>query len=145
VSVRCQQDELYRSEETISQGRPLTQSEIRALVDRVRDSEWWERNVPQVRYVEVFFRERSREGSVGAWDRVRGCGVMEMAPCHMAELPIIHELAHVVADALWGNGRGCGHDPRFARTYLNLVYVAFGSERYLELYEAFTRDGIDFA
>ena len=42
-------------------------------------------------------------------------------------------------------GQGHGHNPVFARVYLNLMYLAAGTDRYQELFHAFERDGIDVA
>lgn len=67
---------------------------------------------------------------------------MEMSPDHLCELFVCHELAHVLAKAQWG---ASGHDPQWARMYLQLVYLVMGSVAYKALYDAFVRDGIDFA
>lgn len=143
MATLTQQRALYQSEETVPGGRSLTIDEARTFVNGIRDTSWWQRTVPQIRYVEVEPRKGPRDCSCGGWDPGRAAGVIEMLPEHLTELFICHELAHVIAAAFYGTS--CGHDPRFARFFLSIVRVALGPDRYMELYDAFTRDGIDFA
>lgn len=140
--ICCQQGRLYASEQTVSRGAELTKEGVRELVDRLRDTSWWEQNVPMVEYVEVFMAPRNGRGSVGGWFPDEACGVLEMHPDHLCELYVCHELAHVLAKAQWESN---AHDPMFARMYLIIVSLLLGPEMYKALYDAFVRDGIDFA
>lgn len=136
----CQQFELYASEATVPQGRGLAAGELQAYVDELRESDWWRRNFPQVLYVEA----RAKSGgaaSVGGWFEDKGAGAIDMLPCHMTELYVLHEISHVLAAARFGSH---SHDPWFAQTYLQLVYTQMGSEAYGALVAAFDRGGIDY-
>ena len=62
-----------------------------------------------------------------------------MLRVHWNELVVVHELAHVLAHARFNSQ---AHDPSFARVYLELTFLIMGSEVYYQLYDAFTRDGI---
>lgn len=61
--TRCQQYEAYASEGTVFRGRELTMAGARELVDRLRDTDWWEKNVPGVLFVE----SRSPRRAMGPW------------------------------------------------------------------------------
>jgi putative metallohydrolase (TIGR04338 family) len=139
----CQQFELYAAEQTTTRGRTFVAPvDLQAWVDELRDLPYWQRNFPQVLRVETHVRRTDKDGSVGGWYPEDGCGVIEMAPCHLTELYVLHELSHVLADARYGSH---AHDPWFARTYLELVYHRLGSETYQELARVFDARGIDYA
>lgn len=137
--MRCQQRAVYRSESRV----PITRrfddaAHVQRHVDALRDTWWWRVWYPQVRWVEV--RPRRGRDSVGAWNGRGGVGDMELIGEHLDGLSVLHELAHVLAGARW-NSRS--HDPWWARTYLELVYLDLGSEAYAALREAFEADGIE--
>jgi putative metallohydrolase (TIGR04338 family) len=137
----CQQFELYAAEATISGGRTFaSEKELQEYVDELRESDYWQRNFDKVQRIDAFAHPPSwRSGSVGGM-RDDVIGQIEMAPVHMCELFVIHEVSHVLAEARYGSH---SHDPWFARTYLELAYTALGSETYAVLVAAFDRGGID--
>lgn len=140
-----QQDALYAAERSVSPGRQFaTYEELQRFVDELRNTEWWVREYPMVRRVEVGEADqRITSGSVGSWYADRGAGRIEMMRNgHMNLQSVAHELAHVLAAAKWGSA---SHDPAFARTYVNLTYWLRGSEAWLELQTAFDRNKIDYA
>jgi putative metallohydrolase (TIGR04338 family) len=139
----CQQDDLYRAEDLVwprSSGRVLSVPDAQALVDGWRDLPWWQENFPNVKRVEVNRRDSARGGSAGRFHPTEAAGVIDMAPQHMTPHVLAHEVAHVLAEARYGSR---SHDPWFARTYLQLVYLALGSETYKALYDAFEEVGVD--
>jgi putative metallohydrolase (TIGR04338 family) len=140
-----QQDELYAAEETTDHGRTFANlKEVQRWVDSLRDESWWEQRYWMVERVEVGTSRKWHE-SVGWFEKEphsrSGAGRMEMAHTHRDELSMIHELAHVLANARHGSN---SHDPFFARTYLELTYLIRGSDAYLELQNAFDLAGIDY-
>jgi hypothetical protein len=137
----CQQFQLYAAEGVV-RGQAIAPDHLQRWVDGLRDLPYWLRNFPQVLRIETHVRRSSREGSVGGWYPKDGCGVIEMAPVHLTDLYVIHEVTHVLAHARYDSH---AHDPWFARTYLELVHARLGSERYLELARSFDRAGIDYA
>jgi putative metallohydrolase (TIGR04338 family) len=140
MSCSCQQFQLYAAEASIIRGASFrTKDECQQFVDELRDLDWWERNFPQVKRVEVFWRSRG-SSSVGSWHEPESAGVIEMLPCHRNVREVLHEVTHVLCSARYGP---CGHNPWFARTYLELVYSVMGSEAYAELAASFDRAGID--
>lgn len=139
--MNCQQDELYAAELGGLRGDRLeTREEIEAYVNALRDTPWWQERFAQVVYVEARVRKSNTAGSCGAFIKEHNAGLIEMAPCHCCEQYVLHELAHVLAHARYGC---CSHGPWFARTYLELVYLAMGTEAYSLLYQAFESAGID--
>jgi len=138
--IACQQDELYAAECAVPHGRAIAPGALQSWVDALRDLPWWDRNFPQVLRIEAHVRKTSNQGSVGGWYPEDGCGVIEMAPCHLNEMIVCHEVCHVLAAAGYNSH---AHDPWFARTYLEL-FCQVRPDLYVPLYNAFTTGGIDF-
>ena len=143
MSGRCQQDEVYAAEIGVSQGRFFTSiDEIQQYVDSLRDTRewnamgWW-----IVSRIEVGPVGRGRSGSVGWYEKDKSAGRIEMATCHWDQLTVLHEIAHVLAEAQHGSH---AHDPCFARTYLVLVSSFMGASVYAELQAAFDRHGVNY-
>jgi putative metallohydrolase (TIGR04338 family) len=84
-------------------------------------------------------KARKNGGSVGAYEKDKNAGRIEMAPVHWNELFVLHELAHVLAKALYESK---SHDPAFARTYLQLVFCVMGSTTYEALQSRFNQLGV---
>lgn len=110
-------------------------------MDGLRDLPYWERNYPQVLRVETFVRASNARSSAAYWAERLGAGLVELAPRHLCELIVLHEVAHVLASARYGSR---SHDPWFARVYLELVYEVLGSEAYSALRERFDVNGVDY-
>ena len=150
--MNCQQSDVYRAEERALRSLRLpeiTIQEAEALVERWRDLPWFEQNFPRVVAAKVVARKTSKDGSCGGLvsefdlgDRFETpvCAVVEMAPAHMNALYLAHELCHPLAEVRYSSR---AHDPWFARTYLQLVYLALGSDVYQTLYAEFEREGVD--
>jgi hypothetical protein len=136
----CQQYGLYAAERGVPKGRTLLPGELQAYVDQLRESDYWQRNFPQVLRIEAHALSSSKTGSVGAWFPEDGCGQIEMAPCHLCELFVLHECAHVLGAARYESQAHC---PWFSRTYLELV-SCYLPESYPALYDSFVSAGIDF-
>jgi putative metallohydrolase (TIGR04338 family) len=145
--IRTQQNAIYDAERNVRKGRRFTtEQEAQEWVDGLRETWWWQRffwKAPA--RTEVYWRARGSESvgseSVGSYDAANDAGVVEMLPSHRNELIILHELSHVIAAAM---NDSKAHDPFFARTYVNLVYLALGGDAYLELQRAFEEHGIDY-
>lgn len=139
MKCSCQQDELYAAEAGVPHGAHIAPADVQGWVDALRDLPLWDRQYPQVLRVEAHVRRTDRDGSCGGWFPDDGCGQIEMAPVHLNELILCHEVAHVLAAARYGSG---AHDPWFARTYLELVGSAV-PHLFSDLYAAFVKAGID--
>lgn len=141
-AARCQQDELYRAEQTLTDMGPTFDSIAGLEVwlhDAMLDRDWWHERFPKVKGIRVAKASR-RDGSVGAWFDDDWSGQIEMSPDHWCGLYVCHEVAHVVAKAHCATQ---AHGPDFARTYLELTYRALGSETYVALHEAFKAGSIE--
>lgn len=139
MSRCCQQDALYDAEDAVQSGRALmSQAEAQDLVDGWRELPWWQDRFAGVERVEVY-KHRGR-GSAGGFEPKMCAGVADMDAVHMCPLFLAHEVSHVLAAARWGSR---SHDPAFARTYLELVYLTLGSEAYATLYASFEDHEID--
>lgn len=140
--MKCQQWELYAAESAIAaKTREFEDAaDMQKFVDDLRELPYWERNFENVLRVEMRVVP-GRAESVGTWDAEHSAGVCEMLPVHCCELYALHEVTHVLAAARYGSR---SHDPWFARTYVELVSIVLGPERYLELAAAFDEHGVDF-
>jgi hypothetical protein len=139
--VKTQQYRLYASEQTTTLGPDLTLDEIRALINRLRESWWWERNCADVLQVQVYRDKRMGYLGCGGLDRAARVGVMCFSRDLIPTQYVLHELAHVLAKARFHSQ---SHDPWFARIYLELVYLVRGPKAWQALQEAFIRDDVDF-
>lgn len=133
-----QQYELYEAERSIDRGREFVdKDDLRIwLFDEVIDKPWFYQRWPHVKGIDVECNRRRDEGSVGGL--LDGIAVMEFAPQHMAELFVLHELAHCCSTGPQV------HDPIFARTYLELVFLTLGTEKWMALRTAFTNHNVCF-
>ena len=137
----CQQFELYGAEDKVPAGETISPDGLQRYVDQLRENPYWERAFGEsILRIDAHVRPDSRDGSVGGYSRSGLSGSVEMAPVHLNELAILHEVAHVCASARYGSK---AHDPWFARTYLELVSVFMGPVAYQALDAAFRADGID--
>ena len=139
--MKTQQHQLYASEDTIDLGPELTLAEIQQLVDRLRDTWWWERTCSNVLRVRVQHHGRMKMLGVGGYEESEHTGYLTFSGRTVREQYVVHELAHVLARARF---RSTAHDPWFARIYVELTFLVRGAEAYSALAEAFRRDGIDF-
>lgn len=138
-----QQFALYDSEQTTNRGQHFTTwDELEGWVrENMLDAPWWHEQFPWVRGIEIpRIVRRDGEGSVGAYFADDQTGQIEMHRDHWCAKYLCHEVAHVVSAAQGSTS----HDPIFARNYMTLVYLTMGSESFVELREAFIRDGIEF-
>ncbi|MDE2100426.1 MAG: hypothetical protein KGL39_24450 [Patescibacteria group bacterium] len=135
-----QQLTLYDAEAEVSPRRTFSsEEEMQQFADEIREADWWQRNFPQVRRIEVYFDD-ARDASAARWHPEHGAGVIGIAAHGHTDLTLMHEVAHVLANARYGEAT---HSPWFARTYLEAVYTYMGAEAYAELRAAFERHGID--
>lgn len=138
--MNCQQDKLYAAERQVPVGGHFhTVGAMQRWVDDMRDTWWWQLWYPNVRRVDVHPRDGRCSCSVGAFNAANRSGIVEMLRVHWTELVVIHELAHVLADARHGSH---SHDPAFARVYLELVALIMGPATYSQLYDQFEAAGI---
>lgn len=136
-----QQAALYAAEDEIFEGVYFTSLEhVQEWIDGLRDIWWWEARVPQVLKIDV------HPANVGerdqAWyDESTRTGIIEFATPIPSMRSVVHELAHVLAQARHGSQ---SHDPWYARILLELTYLLRGIPTYEALFAAFVRHGIDF-
>lgn len=138
--MKNQQDKVYAAENGCRPNRVFTSAEeVSRYVNALRDEMWWDVEYSMVRYVEVLFTEK--QWSVGGFNRKTGVGQIDMGVNHHDDLSVVHELAHVLADARYGSQAHC---PWFARTYAELTYRLRGSGAWLDLKAAFDAHGVDY-
>lgn len=140
-----QQYDLYDAEHRVeSYGRTFASlDEIQAYLDGLVDSWWWQEFYSMVRTIEVGkVTRRKGEGSVGAWFPEDRMGIVEMHRVHWNENMVLHEIAHVLADARFASKAHC---PWFAKVYTDLVYHVRGAEAWADLHRCLTEGGIEIA
>lgn len=125
-----QQDKVYEAQAGVTTGATFaTEQEAQDFADKLRETWWWERfywNGPA--RVEVYFSPGT--ASVGRFERDNDAGLIDLRPNGRNVRTLLHELAHVLAEAL---NDSHAHDPFWARTYGVLVYAVLGSQAWLEL------------
>jgi putative metallohydrolase (TIGR04338 family) len=145
TATHTQQDALYTAENGVPHGRRFDSlDDIQAYVDALRDNEWWTRfGYYVVLRIEAGPARKRTKGamSVGWYEPDKNAGRIEMLPVHWNELMVLHEVAHVIAEACNGSK---AHDPWFARVYMNLVYCVMGGAAWEELKAAFDTHGIEY-
>lgn len=142
MSARCQQWEVYAAEESIfsMHGEEMTLAEVQAYVDSLRATTWWEQRCYEILHIEVGPARRGENG-VGGWYKDKSAGRIELAPRARNKSTILHEVSHVIADAMHNS---TAHDPAFCRVYLELVYRELGSDAYVKLRESFVQHNVEF-
>jgi putative metallohydrolase (TIGR04338 family) len=126
---------VYAAQEALPPGRTFTTlDEIQAYVDELRENYWWPEWVLRI---EVHSIGRQWRG-LARWDADAGAGVIGISKDGMSLRTVVHEVAHVLADA-----RGStSHDPRYCRQFLELVYHCMGSEQFIKLRDSFEQHGV---
>lgn len=136
-SANSQQFRLYESENKLPPGRQFSGvDEYQAYLDSIIGTEWWAEKYDWTgRIICEQIHGNNREGCALR----RGDELVMQLPAHMMdEITACHELAHLVLA-----NYGCGHDGRFVRTYLELIYRIMGQDAYVAAYERFKADDID--
>ena len=127
-----QQSAVYAAEGRVQAGRQFVDhDQAQMFVDSITASDWWTDCYPDVRRIDVVV-QREDAPNVAA-DRSQTIGLNSRG---LNERVILHEMAHVVTP-------GAGHTAPWVRERMNLTYRVLGSERYMELYEAFRAEGVD--
>lgn len=137
--MRTQQFDLYRAERSVDLGRRFASyAEVRDYVIDLVNRPFWERYSPCLN-IEVCQKTRRGNDSVGAWFPDSQYGYIEMNVNDLNENIVLHEISHCIAQAQFGS---TSHDPYFAKTYLELVFLVRGVEPWTELKAAFDQAGI---
>jgi len=139
--TRNQQQRVYDAELFVPSGRVFeTVEAVEVWVNSFRDAPYWRDNYGEtVRYVEVGRAARRASGSVGSYDRSACAGRIELA--ELDELTVVHEVAHVLAEARYDSHAHC---PWFARVYAELTFVMRGSEAWLALQRGYVAQGVEY-
>lgn len=138
-----QQGRVYAAQARCSAGAQLSLEAAQAWMARVVNVDWWPERFPSVESIEVGRMDhRQRWGGVSGFDPECNCGLIEVRD-NTSERTLVHELAHVCAQAELGGDLGGGHGPHFVRTYLELMYRLLGQEAWMQLREAMLAEGVD--
>jgi len=127
-----QQQAVYTAEGRVSEGRRFMDHDAAQMfVDSLTASDWWTDCYPDVSRIDVV-RQRENSPNVASTTSNK-IGLNSYGLC---ERVILHEVAHIVEPDV-------GHNGPWVRAFLNLTYRTMGSDSYMELYEAFTNEGVD--
>ena len=133
-----QQSAVYRAQAGLSWGRVNSVEEAQAWVDDKTSRDWWVGSYPNVVRIEVeAIVSDGTFTAVGKEDHANGRGLIGIDKNGTDLLTLIHEVAHGVTPA------HIGHGQEWARHFLTLTYNTLGSDRYVELYDAFVANGVD--
>jgi hypothetical protein len=121
-----QRSKLYSAERAAKLGGIVfkTEAEIQEYVDKLTHSVWFQARWSR-RRIPVRVKRDGSTWSQGGWSG------LHIAPCHMVEWVVLHEVAHVVAEAHHM------HDAQYAAIFLALVTHEIGPEAGARLREQF--------
>lgn len=132
----CQQDTVYAAEAELKGVHEFAFediAEVQRFLDGLREQRWWPILIGRVEA----YKRRGGGRSVGWYEPAKHAGGMELATLKMTT--VLHELAHVLAEALHGSH---AHDPWYCREMLQLVYRVLGSDAYVLLRSAYEQHGV---
>jgi len=134
-----QQSAVYRAQSRLHWGAVVGVEEAQAWVDDKTSRSWWVGAYPHVVRIEVeeLHGNVTTVGGVGKSDHGNGKGVIGIPENGASLVTLLHEMAHCIAHP------SAGHGSEWARIFLTLTYNTLGSDRYVELYDAFVSDGVD--
>jgi hypothetical protein len=111
-------------------------------VDELRDTSWWHLQGYSLRVLRIEVGlTRGKFAGVGWFEADKNAGRIELRSDALNACTALHEVAHVLAQAIHGSKL---HDPAWARTFLTLVSCVLGSDEYLTLQRAFDAHGVDY-
>lgn len=140
-----QQYDIYDAERASTPGRRFeTVEEMQVWVNAVLQQDWWGEVHPHCKAVEVlpvtYRKSKGMKPKASARLDHRGVGMLMVARGEgQDELTLVHELAHIGATARFNTE---GHDPTFAREFLELTYRIRGIEEWERLKASFIQHGI---
>jgi len=132
-----QQRNVYMAQEYVSKGRFFTSYEdAQIFADSLTSSSWWGEAYPFIVRIEI---QDAPEGepATGAYDEDVRVAVAQIPRSMLCERTLLHEVAHAIAPV------EAGHNKRWVREFMTLMYRALGSDRYLELFQAFTNHNVE--
>lgn len=136
-----QQQQCYDAEAVLGIGDVFTDiTAAQTWVDALRNENWWHLQQFSLHVLRIEVG-RSRGRSVGWYDKATNAGRIELAPGQLETVTILHEVAHVLAMAMYESK---SHDPTWARTYLTLVSCVLGPEAYTSLRDSFDAHGVNY-
>ncbi len=130
-------DRVYAAEFGLEPGRAFTTlREVQKYLDALAASPWWSERFPHVVRVEAVGIRSDAVDGVGRPEFHRLAGVVGISRNGRNELTVLHETTHAVCDP------DAGHGPRWARTYLEMVYRVMGEVQWSALRAAFVEHGV---
>jgi putative metallohydrolase (TIGR04338 family) len=132
-----QQKNAYRAEQKVPKWHEFgSATEVQDYVDSLTASDWWEQRYSHIVRIEAPANNMQKQSVAGSYHKDR-MGVIKIASTMRNTRTVLHEVAHVVA------GNKCGHSSEWARTFLDLVYFAVGSEAYSQLRQEYVDANVD--
>lgn len=144
--MRTQQLDCYAAEAGLDVGtRFVDVGAAQRFVDGLRDTPWWQLQGYSLHVLRIEVHPAhhavTRWAAQSTWYPSKSAGKIDVTQNGLNTLVLLHEVAHVLADAIH---RSTGHDPAWARTFLTLVSYVMGSDAYLALQRSFDAHGVDY-
>jgi putative metallohydrolase (TIGR04338 family) len=141
TTIKTQQQQVYRAQRDVPLGRRFKSiTEVQEYLDGMRDTWWWHRWYWRIPRVEVY-AATTEKTSMAGWDEANNAGLIILHKENRDQRALVHELAHVVAEALHNSH---AHDPAYCRDYANLTYLIMGGDAWLKLQEGFEREKVEY-
>lgn len=129
---------VYAAEATLDPGRSFGAIvQVQGYLDALCASDWWSERFPRVVRIEVVGIRSRCTVAVGRPEPGRNAGIIGLTRDGRRELTVLHEVAHAVCRP------DAGHDPDWARTYLELTYRVMGTEAWAALRGALIAGGVE--
>ena len=131
-----QQKRVYEAQAHVSVGATFTSyATAQDFANALTSSDWWGQAYPFIIAIEV---QDAPEGepATGRYDESLRVAVVQIPRSMLNERVMLHEVAHAIAP------EGSGHNARWVREFMALMSRALGSDRYLELFNAFKEHSV---
>lgn len=141
---KTQQLDCYAAQEALPRGQAFASlEEVQRWVDDLRDTPWWHLQgySLHVLRIEVQPYRSAKFAGCAQWCKEDNCGVIALTPDGRTVRTVLHEVAHILADAAHDS---TGHDPAWARVFLTLVSCVMGPDAYVTLRESFDAHGVSY-
>lgn len=144
--TRTQQFDCYAAEGGLESGPTFPDWDAaQRWVDDLRDTPWWNLQGFSLYVLRIEVgpatKLSNKFAGVGWYEDDKNAGRIELKRCGLNTRTVLHEVSHVLADAVY---KSTGHDPAWARTFLTLVSCVMGPDAYLALQRSYDAHGVDY-
>lgn len=119
----------HEAERTLPESPVMTQNRVERYLDEVMADPWFRATFPEIKRDQISLSWPRKDGrALGSCRTVNNHHTLRFPPKGRTMNTVLHELAHAVVHARWGQKRVQAHGPEYTYTLLKLVYRRFGRQ-----------------